>query len=388
MNLHDSANRLLSDACEAGLVPGVVAMATDRDGIIYEGAFGERTLGGGEAMTVDTVGWIASMTKALTSVAAMQLVERGRLDLDAPAAKVVPDIAELKVLTGFAADGAPQLRPAKRPITLRHLLTHTSGCSYEIWNYDMGKVQAALAIPSVTECKNKALALPLVADPGERWEYGVSIDWAGKMIEAVSGLKLGQFLKVNLFDPLGMTSTAFKITPDMRSRLASTHLRGADDTLSVFRFEITQEPEFEMGGGGLYGTIGDYLQFIRMILNGGQLGPQRVLKPETVQLLGLNHMGSNRVRLLKAAIPLTNDAEFFPGVEKSWGLGFQINDAPVFTGRPAGGLMWAGLANSFFWIDPKTGVGGALLTQIFPFADKESVPLYYAFEAAVYDSLQ
>jgi CubicO group peptidase (beta-lactamase class C family) len=388
MSIYERANRLLSDACATGLVPGVVAMATDRNGVIYEGAFGERALGGGAAMTVDTVGWIASMTKALTSVAAVQLVERGKLDLDAPAAKIVPDIAELKVLTGFDASGNPQTRPVKRPITLRHLLTHTSGCSYEIWNHDMGKVQTALGIPSVTECKNKALTLPLVADPGERWEYGLSVDWAGKMVEAVSGLKLGQFLKANLLDPLGMTSTAFKITPDMRARLASTHLRGADDKFSVFPFEIPQEPEFEMGGGGLYGTIGDYLQFIRMILNGGQLGPERVLKPETVESLRLNHMGTNRVRLLKAAIPLTNDAEFFPGVEKSWSLAFQINDEPVFTGRPAGGQMWAGLANSFFWIDPKTGVGGAYLTQIFPFADKESVPLYYAFEAAVYDSLQ
>ena len=387
MSLYDRANRILSEACAAGFVPGVVAMATDRNGTLYEGAFGERTLGG-EAMTLDTVGWIASMTKALTSVAAVQLIERGKLDLDAPAAKIVPEIAELKVLTGFDASGAPQLRPVKRPITLRHLLTHTSGCSYEIWNSDMGKVQAALEIPSVTSCLNKALTLPLVADPGERWEYGVSIDWAGKMVEAVSGLKLGQFLKANLFDPLGMTSTAFAITPDMRCRLASTHLRGPDDKLSVFPFEIPQAPEFEMGGGGLYGTVGDYLNFIRMILNGGQLGPERVLKPETVELLRLNHMGTNRVSLLKAAIPLTNDAEFFPGIEKSWSLAFQVNDEPVFTGRPAGGLMWAGLANSFYWIDPKTGIGGAYMTQIFPFADKESVPLYYAFEAAVYDSLK
>jgi methyl acetate hydrolase len=387
MNLTERANRLLSDACAAGRVPGVVAMATDRNGVIYEGAFGERTLGGGVAMTVDTVGWIASMTKALTSTAAVQLVERGKLDLDAPAAKVVPEIAELKVLTGFDAAGAPQLRPVKRPITLRHLLTHTSGCSYEIWNTDMQKVQAAFGIPSVTTCQNKALTLSLVADPGERWEYGVGIDWAGKMIEAVSGLKLGQFLKSNLFDPLGMSSTAFRITSDMRGRLAGVHLRGPDDKLSVFPFEIPQEPEFEMGGGGLYGTVGDYLKFIRAILNGGQSGGERVLKPETVQSLRLNHMGTNRVSLLKAAIPLTNDAEFFPGVEKSWSLAFQINDAPVLTGRPAGGLMWAGLANSFYWIDFASGVGGVLLTQIFPFADKESIPLYYGFETAVYDSL-
>lgn len=388
MDLKQRADRLLSDACAARRVPGVVAMATNREGTIYEGAFGERTLGGGAAMTTDTVGWIASMTKAITSVAAVQLVERGQLQLDAPAAQVVPAIAEVQVLTGFDAAGNPQLRPPKRPITLRQLLTHSAGFSYEIWNPDMQKVQAAFGIPSVTECRNKALTLPLVADPGERWEYGVNIDWAGKMVEAVSGQKLGAFLKDNLFDPLGMTSTAFRITPDMRARLAGTHLRGPDGALAPFPFEIPQEPEFEMGGGGLYGTMGDYLKFVRMVLNGGQLRGERVLRPETVALLGMNHMGDNRVSLLKAAIPLTNDAEFFPGVPKSWSLAFQVNHEPLFTGRPAGGLMWAGLANSFYWIDPASGVGGVFMTQIFPFADVESLPLYYGFETAVYDSLR
>lgn len=388
MDLKQRADMLLSGAAALGAVPGVIAMATNRDGTIYEGAFGERTLGSGQAMTPDTVVWIASMTKALTSVAAVQCVERGKLDLDAPASNVVPAIAEIQVLAGFDGAGKPQLRAPKRPITLRQLLTHSAGFSYEIWNTDMQKVQAAFGIPSVTECKNKALTLPLVADPGERWEYGVNIDWAGKMVEAVSGKKLGVFLKENLFDPLGMTSTAFRITPEMRSRLAGTHLRGPDGKLAPFAFEIPQEPEFEMGGGGLYGTVGDYLKFVRMVLNHGQLGGERVLKPETVVSLGLNHVGSNRVTLLKAAIPLTNDAEFFPGVAKSWSLAFQINHEPVFTGRPAGGLMWAGLANSFYWIDPVTGVGGVYATQIFPFADREALPLYYAFETAVYDSLR
>lgn len=388
MKLTERADRLLSDACAAGRVPGVVAMATNRDGTIYEGAFGERVLGGGTAMTLDTVGWIASMTKALTSVVAVQLVERGTLELDAPAHKVVPAIAEAQVLTGFDAGGVPQLRAPRRHITLRQLLTHSAGFSYEIWNPDMQKAQAAFGIPSVTECRNKALTLPLVADPGECWNYGINIDWAGKMIEAVTGRKLGQALKENLLDPLGMTSTAFRINPDMRSRLAGTHLRGPDGKLAPFPFEIPQEPEFEMGGGGLYGTVGDYLKFVRMILNGGQLGGERVLRPETVALLGMNHMGSNRVSLLKAAMPLTNDAEFFPGVPKSWSLAFQINHEPVFTGRPAGGMMWAGLANSFYWIDNTTGVGGVYLTQIFPFADHDSLALYYGFETAVYDSLR
>jgi len=286
----------------------------------------------------------------------------------------------------IGADGKPQTRAPKRPITLRQLLTHSAGFSYEIWNTDIQKVQAAFGIPGITECKNKALTTPLLFDPGERWEYGINIDWAGKMVEASSGKKLGAFMQENLFGPLGMTSTAFKITPEMRRRLAGVHLRGPDGKLAPFEFEIPQEPEFEMGGGGLYSTVGDYLKFLRMVLNGGQLGGERVLKPETVQSLGLNHMGTNRVSVLKAAHPLTNDAEFFPGAPKSWSLAFQLNHTPVETGRPAGGLMWAGLANSYYWIDPANGLAGAYITQMFPFADSQSLPLYYAFERAVYDS--
>jgi CubicO group peptidase (beta-lactamase class C family) len=388
MDLKQRADMLLGNAVAAGKVPGVVAMVTSREGTIYEGGFGERVLGQGSAMTPDTVVWIASMTKALTSVAAVQQVERGRLDLDAPASAVVPRIAEAQVLTGFDAAGKPTYRAPRRPITLRHLLTHSAGFSYEIWNPDIQKVQAALQIPGITECKEKALTTPLIADPGERWDYGINIDWAGKMVEAVTGKKLGAVLKADLFDPLGMKDTAFRISPELRKRLAGVHLRGPDGTLAPFEFEIPQEPEFEMGGGGLYGTMGDYLKFVRMVLNNGQLGGERVLKPESVGALCMNQMGSNRVTNLVAAIPLTNDAEFFPGVNKSWSLAFQINHEPVFTGRPAGGLMWAGLANSYYWIDPITGVGGVYATQIFPFADREALPLYYAFETAVYDSLR
>ena len=183
-----------------------------------------------------------------------------------------------------------------------------------------------------------------------------------------------------------MTSTAFKITADMRARLSGVHLRGGDGALSVFPFEIPQEPEFEMGGGGLYGTVGDYLKFLRMILNNGQLGGERILTPESVAALGVNQMGDCRVYNLKAAIPLTNDAEFFPGQQKSWSLGFQINHEPAPTGRPAGGLMWAGLANSYYWVDQLNGLAGVYLTQMFPFADSQSLPLYYEFEKAVYQS--
>ncbi len=387
MNMKTHLDSVLSRGVDSGDVPGVVATVANRDGVLYESAFGEKALGSGNAMTPDTVGWIASMTKAITSVAALQCVERGLLHLDAPAKNVCPELGKVGVLTGFDANGQPTTRPPKRDITLRQLLTHSAGFSYEIWNTDMQKVQAALEIPSVTECKEKALTIPLLFDPGEAWEYGINIDWAGKMIEKVSGQTLGQYLKQNILDPLGMHSTAFFINDDMRKRLASTHLRGPDGNLSVFPFEIPQQPEFEMGGGGLYGTAVDYLKFLRMVLNGGQLGGERILTPEGAHSLGINHMGDCRVYNLKAAIPLTNDAEFFPSIPKSWSLAFQINHQETPTGRPAGGMMWAGLANSFYWVDQTNGIAGVYMTQIFPFADNKSLPLYYDFEKAVYDTL-
>ena len=386
MGMKESINAVLSQGVKSGAVPGVVAMVANREGVLYEGAFGEKALGSGDAMTADSVCWIASMTKAITSVAAVQCVERGHLKLDEPAKKICPELGKVGVLTGFDASGKPVTRPPKRDLTLRQLLTHSAGFSYEIWNTDMQKVQAALEIPGVTECKNKALTLPLLFDPGERWEYGINIDWAGKMIEAVSGKTLGQYLKANIFDPLGMHSTAFHINDEMRKRLATTHLRGPDGKLAVFPFEIPQKPEFEMGGGGLYSTAGDYLKFLRMVLNYGQLGGERILTPEGTASLGMNHMGDCRVYNLKAAIALTNDAEFFPGIQKSWSLAFQINHEAAPTGRPAGGMMWAGLANSFFWVDQTNGLAGVYITQIFPFADHKSLPLFYDFEKAVYDA--
>jgi methyl acetate hydrolase len=376
----------LKRAADAGDVPGVVAVATDRSSVIYQGAYGKRVQGQPQAMTPDTVVWIASMTKALTAAGAMQLVEQGKLDLDAPAAKIVPALASAQVLEGFDASGQPRTRAPRRPIALRHLLTHTAGFGYEIWSEDIAKFQTAKNIPGIISCQNAALGTPLLFDPGERWFYGIGIDWAGKMVEAVSGKRLGDYLSQNLFAPLGMKSTGFRITPDMRARLAKIHQRGDDDKLAPqMELEIPQDAEFDMGGGGLYGTAGDYLQFVRMMLNRGKANGNQVLKPETVDLMSKNAMGDTRVVALKtAAPPLSNDAEFFPGVPKAWGLSLQINLEKAPTGRPAGGLMWAGLANTYYWIDQATGIGGVYATQVLPFADKKSLPLYYEFESAFY----
>jgi methyl acetate hydrolase len=387
--LEEKADALLRDAVSNGDVPGVVAMATDRDGTIYEGGFGERVLGSGVAMTPDTVGWIASMTKAITGTAAMQLVEQGRLDLDRPASDWVADLGNVEVLEGFDDTGRPVTRAPKRPITLRHLLTHTAGFSYEIWNPSIIRYQEATGVPGIIGCENAALRTPLLFDPGDRWDYGINLDWAGKMVEAVTGQRLGQYMKQNIFEPLGMTSTAFRITPEMRARLAKIHQRGEDGGLEpLMDLEIPQEPEFEMGGGGLYGTAGDYLRFVRMILDKGVADGRRVLQPGTVEMMSQNQMGDCRVRRLETAMPpLSNDAEFFPGMPKTWGLSFMINTEEAPTGRTAGSLAWAGLANSYYWIDPNKGLGGVFLTQILPFADEKSVPLFFAFEKTVYQSV-
>ena len=388
MSMRKKIDGLLTEAVSDGAVPGVVAGVTNADAELYLGGFGERVLGAGEEMTPDTVGWIASMTKAITGAAAMQLVEQGRLDLDAPASEVVPQLADAAVLEGFGDDGKPRTRPPRRAITLRHLLTHTSGFSYEIWSDAIVRYQEATGTPGIITCENAALTTPLLFDPGDGWDYGINIDWAGKMVETVSGRTLGQYLREHFFEPLGMNDTAFRITDSMRARLAKIHQRGDDGSLEPqMELEIPQEPEFEMGGGGLYGTVGDYLRFIRMILNRGRANGERVLQSATVDMMSRNQMGEIRVGELKTAIPpLSNNAEFFPGMPKSWGLSFMINDEVAPTGRSAGSLGWAGLANSFFWIDPAKGIGGAYLTQVLPFIDEKAFPLYIAFESAAYDA--
>jgi methyl acetate hydrolase len=379
-------DRVLKEAIDRGDVPGVVAMAATRDGPLYEGAFGKRALPDGAAMTADTVFWIASMTKAVTSAAAMQLVERGRLQLDAPIADILPELAAPQVLEGFDAAGEPRLRPARRPITLRHLITHTAGFVYNIWNADIARYMELKGVPGIITCENAALALPLVFDPGDKWDYGINIDWVGKAVERASGRRLGDYFAQNLFGPLGMKDTAFGLTPKYRARLAAMHSRDEDGRLAAIPFELPQQPEFEMGGGGLYGAAADYLAFERMFLNDGRAADGTpVLKPETVRLLRENAIGDLTVQLLKTVVPeLSNDAEFFPGIVKKWSLGFMISTEPVPGGRGAGSLAWAGLGNTYFWIDPANGIAGVILMQLLPFADAKALALFDHFEKAVY----
>lgn len=370
-------------------VPGVVAAVTGRDGLLYEGASGQRTLGQPEAMTTDSVFAMFSTTKAITATAVLQLVEEGRLDLDAPARDYLPMIGELKVLEGFDSDGTPRLRPAKNHITTRMLLLHTAGLGYEFFNEHYNRLVQEQRQPSIISGSLAALKTPLLFEPGEQWEYGSNMDWAGLVVEAITGKRLGEVMQQRIFEPLGMTDTAFTMTPSMLQRRAGMHQREEDGSLSPVEGSLLPpEPEVHMGGHGLFSTVKDYCLFIRAWLNDGQGDHGRILKPETIRFAEQNGLDNLKIKALPCVIPsISHTAEFFPGMPKSWALSFMINEQDAPTGRPAGSLAWAGLANLFYWIDRKNGIGGFWATQILPFVDPVSTQGYLDFETAAYRNL-
>ncbi|MFT4872790.1 serine hydrolase domain-containing protein [Congregibacter sp.] len=386
--MKDQLDSILEAGIARGAAPGVTAIVVDREGVRYEGGFGERQLGSGIAMTTDTVGKIFSMTKALTAAAAMQLVERGQLSLDAPAGDLCAEIRTAQVLEGFDDNGEPVTRAPATAVTLRHLLTHTSGYSYHMWDEACSRWLEATGSPNISSQQRAALLQPLMFDPGTQWRYGIGIDWAGQMVEAASGMRLGDYFDSHLCGPMGMVDTHFDYNDSMFARAAHLHARIPDGSLVPLPLEQADQREFDEGGGGLRGTMRDYGKFIRMILNKGVLDGSRILRAETVAEMCSNQIGPLRVQTMHSCAPsLSNDGEFFPGDPKSWGLSFQINEVAGFTGRPAGTLMWAGLANSYYWIDPVNGIGGAYLSQILPFADEASSALFFEMETAVYQTL-
>jgi methyl acetate hydrolase len=380
---------LLSRAVGCGSVPGVVAAAATADGVVYEGAFGTRVLPAGPAMTTDTVFRIASMTKAITAAAAMQLVEEERLALDAPASEVVSGLAEPKVLEGFAADGTPRLRPARGVITLRQLLTHTAGFGYDVWNADLLRYHEETGLPAPRTGRLAGLNAPLTFDPGRRWQYGINIDWVGRMVETASGENLESYFRTHIFTPLGMEDTGFVVRPHMLDRLAAIHARAPDGLRPVDpQPQPNARREFFAGGGGLCSTARDYLTFLRMLLAGGQFNGARTLRAETVATMFQNHMGALLVEPMHSAVPaVSNDVDLFPGMPKTWGLSFLINTEPGPAGRSAGSLAWAGLYNSYYWLDPVRQIAGVIFTQILPFGDPIVLDLLDSFERVLYDSL-
>ncbi len=388
MRARDDIDAVLEKAVAAGDVVGVVALAADADGVIYRGAAGVRGRGDPAPMAEDSVFWLASMTKAVTSVAAMQLVEEGMLALDAPIAPILPELADRPVLDGFDDAGRPRLRPAKRPITLRHLLTHTAGFGYDTWNAEIGRVMAQAGVPHAISRRRAALQTPLLFDPGTQWNYGVSTDFVGRAVEAVSGQTLQDYFRTHILDALGMHDTDFIPTPAMRGRAAGMHQREADGSLVPIDFDPAAGADYFMGGGGLFGSGADYLRFLRMLLGGGSLDGERLLKPETIALMAENSIGELQAGMMRSVQPgVSHDVDFFPGMGQRWGLGFLINTAPGPHGRKAGSLAWAGLGNTYFWIDRESQLTGVIMMQLLPFADPRALALYAAFERAIYQGL-
>jgi len=383
--MYGAFENALAEAVAGGRIAGAVALVADRDGVTYQHAAGKRSLGGQAAMDAATVFWIASMTKALVSVAALQLVERGKLSLDGDLSDLLPDLKGLEVLEGIGADGRPMLRPAQGAVTLRQLLTHTSGFGYGFTSPELaayGQTPGAANPNSGTRAGHRQ---PLLFDPGKGWIYGIGIDWAGIAIEAASGQRLDAFLADSLFAPLGMTDTSFALSAHQQGRKAGMHARSKDGALTPMLFGLPTDPEVLSGGGGLSSTAGDYGRFLRMLLNGGELEGKRVLSAVSIAELGQVQTGDQRAGGWTSAMPhLSRDVDLYPGMRTGWGLATMITPEPSPDGRSAGGLAWAGLGNTYYWADPAAGKAGLLLTQLLPFGDPEVLALFARLERCAY----
>jgi len=376
----------LRSGLERRKIPAATAMVANADKTIYAGAFGKRDSASGVDVKIDSIFYIASMTKAVTSAAAMQLVERGSLKLDEPVGARLPELAKLDVLEGFDASGKPKLRPAVKPVTLRRLLTHTSGFAYDTWDGNMFKYaqQRGAAAPNAGP-----VVTPLAFEPGTRWQYGTSLDWTGRLVEVASGQTLEQYFQTNILQPLGMKDTSFIVRAEKFDRVVSSYRRQSDGSLKEDPRTLPAPPKFFNGGGGLSSTAGDYVRFMQMILRHGRgAGKEQILRPKTVDLMSTNQIGELGAGKLKTFRPsISDDVDLHPGATDKWGFGFLINTTPYEGGRSTGSLAWAGVENTFYWIDPRSGICAVIMMQFFPFVDKEAVGMLRDFESAVYANL-
>ena len=378
-----SIDEFLAGAVATGAHVGGAAVAATSDGVIYESGFGAK-LGGGEPVAADTPFRIASMTKALTTAAVLQLVERRRVGLDDEVAAIAPAFGELRVLDGFDGD-EPRLRPPASAATVRQLLNHTAGLGYGFLNEKLAKYHAVTGAPIALTFDPGMLKLPLVNDPGTAWEYGTNTDWAGRVVEIVSGQRLEDYLREHLWAPLGMMHTTFEPAPDVRARLMPLHSRADDGSLVPNGIELPCPPQMCSGGGGLYSTAGDYCRFMQAMLRGGELNGARILREQTVEQMFTPSLGKLKLPQVIHSTDrrLCNDIPA-PPLPETWGLGFHLLLADLPGMRRAGTGDWAGLTNCYYWIDRAAGVCGAVLTQVFPFFDQRIVETALGFEAAVY----
>ena len=377
-------DQLLVDAVERENVPFVVAMVADHEGVLWQGSAGRAnpsTVAGPE-----TVFRLFSMTKAIAGLAVAILIEREMVTLDTPLDTVLPDFEELKVLERMGPDG-PVFRAPRRPVTMRHLLTHTSGFALEAWNRKQAVWQLLSGTPHPVTGTRAALRHPLMFDPGERWAYSFGQDWLAPILERIDGRTIVRFCQDEIFDPLGMSDTAFE--PDFAGdRLATVSLRCNDGEFAAFEFSPPRNPEVYGMGQSLYGTAPDYIRFLRMVLNRGGLDGRRVISSKTMDLLLLDQAPGMSIPVMRSIAPLyAADVDLCPGVRKTSTAGFMRVESDVPGMRAAGSLMWAGFLNTHYWVDPANDVAAVFMTQSLPFADPSVMETYDAFEREVYRTL-
>ena len=383
----DVLGDVLRESANRRLIPAVAAIVATSGKTLWSGATGKRDTKSGVAVKPDSIFYIASMTKAITTTAALQLVEQGKVTLHEPLAKFFPELGKLDVLTGFDKDKKPIVRPATKPITLHHLLTHTSGFAYDTWEGNMFKYDTYTG--AILKPQTVAPLTPLVFEPGTRWQYGTSVDWAGKLVEKISGLTLEQYFQRNILQPLGMKDTSFILGPDKFDRLVSTWRKQPDGILKEDPRAQPAPPVAYNGGGGLYSTGPDYVKFMQMILQKGR-GPGKapILSEKTVAMMGTNQIGDlSAGRLTSYRKDRSSDVDLHPGFRDKWGYGFLINTVDYPGGRSTGSLAWAGVENTFYWIDPRRDLCAAVMMQYFPFVDDQAVGLLGDFEKAVYTTV-
>lgn len=373
---------VLNEATAAQDVPFAVAMTGNAEGITFSGAAGEARPG--LAAADDTVFRIFSMTKAIGSLAAMILIDRGKIDMDTPVAEILPAWNDLRVLEGFDGD-TPILRAAKTQATLRHLATHTSGMEYEFWNPDVPKYMELTGHRTVLSGLKESLMYPLTTDPGTRWGYGPSIDWLGQAVEAVDGRRIDAFCQEEILDPLGMTDTAFE--PDrLTDRLSAVSSRGEDGGFVPFDLAPPPQPEFYGMGHALYSTAPDYMRFLRMVLNRGQLDGNRILSEGAFDAMIADQMNGLTFQNMRSIAPAVSaDVEVPDGTTHSFGFMRTETDIPGM--RSAGTLSWAGVCNTHYWIDPKRDLAAVIMTQSLPFLEPRFLQTYRTYEEAVYAGL-
>ncbi len=368
----------LQRAIERQDASGVVVVAADRKGTIYQGAFGVADIGSARPLEMDSLFRIASMTKAVTSAAAMQLIEQGRFNLDDPVARYFPEFARLQVFESFdSATGAYRLKAASKPVTVRQLFAHTAGLGYPFTSPILRDFR-----PRPGESYPVG---PLLFEPGTRWHYGTSVDWLGRLVEKVSGLPLEDYLRQKIFVPLGMPDTFYLVPNDKQARLVTVDHRLPDGGLAKDPAQPPTSGFTPIGGGGLTSSAGDYIRFTRMLLNGGELDGARVLSAKSVTAMGQNHIGAIGVPALKSALPdRSEDFSFIADGRDKWGLGFLITADAVAGKRSAGSLSWGGINNTYYWLDPARGITGVIMMQLLPFADRRALAVYDTFERGVY----